>query len=33
MGVPFRSSPHDPSVAEQSTDGDVLADNVNDGFV
>jgi hypothetical protein len=26
-------APHDPSVAEESTDGDVPADNVNDGFV
>jgi hypothetical protein len=24
---------HDPSVAEESTDGDVSADNVNDEFV
>jgi hypothetical protein len=27
------AAPHDPSVAEESTDGDVPADNVNDEFV
>jgi hypothetical protein len=31
---PFpQQRPHDPSVAEESTDGDVPADNVNDEFV
>jgi len=29
----FPQRPHDPSVAEDTTDGDVPADNVNDGFV
>jgi hypothetical protein len=35
MGVsPFpQQPPHDPRVAEESADGDVLADNVNDEFV
>jgi hypothetical protein len=27
------AAPHDPRVAEESADGDVLADNVNDEFV
>jgi hypothetical protein len=35
MGMsPFpQQPPHDPRVAEESADGDVLADNVNDEFV
>jgi hypothetical protein len=35
MGMsPFPQQPlHDPSVAEEYTNGDVLADNVNDEFV
>jgi hypothetical protein len=33
MGPFPQKLPHDPSVAEESTDGDVPADNVNDEFV
>jgi hypothetical protein len=35
MGMnPFpQQPPHDPSVTGESTNGDVLADNVNDEFV
>jgi hypothetical protein len=35
MGIrPFpQQPPHDPSLAAESTDGDVPADNINDEFV